>query len=548
MAHVITGIDVGTHSVKFVCIETGFRKAKVQAAFEQLVPTGPEPLEERQSKALVAGIAQISDEMTCYAAIGGERLAVRRLQFPITDVRKVEAIIPFELEGEIVSPLEDVVFDYEFLARLTSAGERESGCRVVAAAAAKADVASALAQLKTAGVQPRSLFAAPLIYRYSEPVAVQLAQPDVVAEPTVATPVVAPAAEGQPPLILLVDVGASRTNLVVLEDGRPVFARTVLRGGNELTQSLSTAFGATWEQSEEAKRTRGAVSHAGFVPKDAIETRMGEVLRGALSPLVRDVRQTLTSYRGTYQREVDRIFVVGGGAGQKGLSESLAEELGLGLTSLEVDRGGVQIDTNGHSLDCRFAMAEALAWGGARGSRHIDLRKGPFAYKASFSVLRQKGAHLAALAAAILVAVIVDGSMSYSKLHKESEKLEHELERATTELFGRPDTDAESVAKLLKRGFREEMPPIPQLTAYDILNEVSRRVPAKDKIKLDILQLDIRPKKIFLKGTIDSVAAVDEMVTALKEIDCFEDIQKGAITEVSGGEKQFTLNIKSKCP
>lgn len=542
MAHVIAGIDVGTHSVKFVCLETGFRKAKVQAAFEAVVPPGPERLEDRQGKALAAGLSKLSNEVTFYTALGGDRLAVRRLQFPILDVRKVEAVIPFELEGEIVSPLEDVVFDYEFLPRVNGAGERESGSRVLAVAALRDDVAAALAMFKLAGAQPRTLFASSLIYRYVEP-----SVPEAVAisaDDTVVAP--APVAELSP-LVLLIDVGAARTNLAVLEAGRPVFARTVLRGGNELTQALSTAFGATLEQAEEAKRSRGAVNHTGFVPKDAIEARMGEVLRGALAPLVRDVRQTLTSYRGQYQREVDRMLLVGGGAAQRGLAEALAEELGLEAVSLEVDRGGVQVDANELPVDGRFALAEAMAWAGARGGRHVDLRKGPFAYKASFSALRQKGMHLAALAAALIVSIVIDGSMAYSKLHKESAKLEKELERATTELFGRADTDAESVAKLLKKGFREEMPPIPKLSAFDILNEVSRRVPAKDKIKLDITQMDIRPKKIFIKGTIDSVAAVDEMVTALKEIDCFEEIQKGAITEVSGGEKQFSLNIKSKC-
>ena len=51
-----------------------------------------------------------------------------------------------------------------------------------------------------------------------------------------------------------------------------------------------------------------------------------------------------------------------------------------------------------------------------------------------------------------------------------------------------------------------------------------------------------------LKGTADTVSAIDDMVGRLREIDCFEDITKGAITEVSGGAKQFTLTIASKCP
>ena len=63
-----------------------------------------------------------------------------------------------------------------------------------------------------------------------------------------------------------------------------------------------------------------------------------------------------------------------------------------------------------------------------------------------------------------------------------------------------------------------------------------------------MLELDIRPKKTFLKGTVDTAAAVDEMAAKLKEIDCFDEVNKGSITEVAGGAKQFTLNIGAKCP
>jgi hypothetical protein len=40
------------------------------------------------------------------------------------------------------------------------------------------------------------------------------------------------------------------------------------------------------------------------------------------------------------------------------------------------------------------------------------------------------------------------------------------------------------------------------------------------------------------------------MVGKLREIECYggEEISKGAISEVSGGLKQFLLNINSKCP
>ena len=42
--------------------------------------------------------------------------------------------------------------------------------------------------------------------------------------------------------------------------------------------------------------------------------------------------------------------------------------------------------------------------------------------------------------------------------------------------------------------------------------------------------------------------ATPQMAAKIKEIDCVEEVSKGAITEVAGGAKQFTLTIGAKCP
>ena len=60
--------------------------------------------------------------------------------------------------------------------------------------------------------------------------------------------------------------------------------------------------------------------------------------------------------------------------------------------------------------------------------------------------------------------------------------------------------------------------------------------------------MEIKPKKTTIKGTVDSAASVDDVVAKLKEIDCFEEISKGPITEASDKAKQFSLSITSKCP
>jgi hypothetical protein len=276
---------------------------------------------------------------------------------------------------------------------------------------------------------------------------------------------------------------------------------------------------------------------------------MDAVLREALAPLLRDIRQTIASFRAREKTPIETVLLTGGSAALVGLEEYLAEELALPVSGYAPESAPRLADPPpGAPGEGRYTLATAIAWAGSRGQKELDLRRGPFQYKASFSLLRQKAAHLGALAAALLICATVDGSMALARLNKQEEALQAQLKVATTELFGEPRMDAKAVSQQLKKQFKDEMAPLPKETAFDLLDEVSRKLPPKEDIKLDVLELDFRPKKAFIRGTVDSAGKVDEMVAALKEMECFEDIKKGSITEVSGGDKNFTLTIDSKCP
>jgi hypothetical protein len=183
-----------------------------------------------------------------------------------------------------------------------------------------------------------------------------------------------------------------------------------------------------------------------------------------------------------------------------------------------------------------------------RGHKQLDLRRGSFQYRVSFSIVRQKAAHLALLVGAVLACAAVDGTIALRRLSSEQQQLKEKLRLATKELFGAPRFDATEVTAALKRSFRDEMAPLPRVTAYDLLDQISRKMPAADQVAIDVQDLDIKTKKTTIKGTVDSAAALDDVVAKLKEIDCFEEINKGPLTEVSGGAKQFSLTINSKCP
>src|SRR5215831_5166855 len=158
MAHTICGIDVGTFSVKFAFLEVGFRTTTLRGLMETTVAGGDAPLLQRQMDAVREGLAQIG-EVTPYLAVGGDQLSVRVLELPFSDSRKIEQVVGYELEGQIVHAIEDVVFDHLVV------GQRPEGATVLAAAARRDDLTTLLAAAEERGIHPRALFAAPLIYR-----------------------------------------------------------------------------------------------------------------------------------------------------------------------------------------------------------------------------------------------------------------------------------------------------------------------------------------------------------------------------------------------
>jgi general secretion pathway protein L len=425
-------------------------------------------------------------------------------------------------------------------------GEAGEGSSVLAVAAKRDEIAAVIAANESKGTHPRALYAAPVIYRTLLPPA-----PPVPVEEGVEPP--------PPPCRVVLDVGHLRTNVCFVRNGETIYARTILRGGQHLTQAIAKAFEADLERAEQAKRSEASLLPVGTAGATPLAAKLDAVLREALTPLVRDLRQTLASFRAAARAEVDGLLVTGGTGRLRGLLPFLEAELGLSAQFLAVrpSLAGTAVGAADDTADFAsatseesesHALAAAIALAASRGSKEIDLRRGPFVYRASFSVLRQRAWHLAGLAAGILFFVGLDVYAKHSSLGEEKKDLDKQLKAATTELFGQPRTDARDIAQLLKKGYREDLAPIPKATAYDLLDQISKHVPSADKVKLDILELDIRPKKTFIKGTVDSAAAVDEMTTKFKDIECFDEISKGAISELSAGGKQFTLNINSRCP
>ena len=111
--------------------------------------------------------------------------------------------------------------------------------------------------------------------------------------------------------------------------GDPVNARTIRRGGEHLTAAIAKAFNADLERAEQAKRSDAFLASPGRPATTPLGVKLDSVLREALAPTIRELRQTLASFRAGNRFDLDTLLVVGGGGRLAGLLPFLEAELGI---------------------------------------------------------------------------------------------------------------------------------------------------------------------------------------------------------------------------
>src|SRR5262249_3309080 len=154
---------------------------------------------------------------------------------------------------------------------------------------------------------------------------------------------------------------------------------------------LAKAYRLPEADAERAKHDNAFAPHSRLPPLDPAQARMAEVIKGALAPLIRELRQTVALARAESGDPLRQIFLCGGGAQLTGLPDHLAEQLEMTVSRVRLEPDGefsaLEPDERAHAV-MPLALGTALA--GAQGRREIDFRRGEFAYKAGFSFLRAK--------------------------------------------------------------------------------------------------------------------------------------------------------------
>jgi general secretion pathway protein L len=294
------GLDVGQTGLKAVRFRRRLSGHETVDYFQHPMPfSRPDDLEPaRRVQSLRSFIWRnglyATDRLV--TAIPCQDLFVRTLSFPFKDSAKLAQVVPFEVENLVPMPLEDLAVGSLVLPPeqpIAGPARDIKGSEVLVTAAPRDKVAEHLRFLAQADVEPSAI------------------NVDAMALFSVTQYLQAEGAS-VPPDLAIIDVGASKTTLCLVQGGRPVMLRTILWGGNHLTHALAVRQACGFADAERHKRTI-AVDH----------------VQGLLEPLVRELRITLQAYQGSERGRPTHSWVCGGGSKLQDVGTYLSRQLGL---------------------------------------------------------------------------------------------------------------------------------------------------------------------------------------------------------------------------
>jgi len=536
----VFAVDLGAWSVKVAIASGGFRQAVIGELIERVVPAGDgEPYEQRAARVLAAIIReQKLEKDTGFLAVGGAEVFVHVLEFGFKSLRRqdLERAVGAELEGIVPVDLDELVYTCEPLPPLVAA-PADPGAPVRGRVAAPTDGmrvltysmrmerARALLELTAAaGSEVRGLLPPAVLARLDRSV------------------------DGAP--VAIVDIGHDHTHVVLSRGGKAIMSRTIGRGGRHVTEAIVKNWRLGFAEAEHAKHTDGFIASSNNAAPSEAWQRVHGVLVGEVGPWTRELRQTLAAARAKTGVAAARVVLVGGGSRLRGIAGFVSDELQLPVSTLPPSEAAAFLAprlVDGGVLD-GGALAIATALDGMTGRPAFDLRQGPLAFKVDMTFVRTKALHLAIAGLVVLAFAGTSAWASMRQLRKAEKTLTTRVAVESAEVFdGKPKTVKELLALTGGASLATDSP-MPKMSAYDLLMEINRKLPERDKVTLNVTMIDIKDNKVNLEGSTKTPEEIDQLETALQSIECIkEKIVRGTTKTGKDGEKQFSFSMRTEC-
>ncbi len=119
--------------------------------------------------------------------------------------------------------------------------------------------------------------------------------------------------------ILIMDFGASKTKLSIIEAGIVRVFHVVNRGSNDISKNISQSLDIPFIEAEKLKRNSGLL--------DSNNKEVKDIVRLSVDYIFSDTKSVVFAYEKKYNKSVSKVILTGGGSLLKGLLEQTKETL-----------------------------------------------------------------------------------------------------------------------------------------------------------------------------------------------------------------------------
>ena len=332
----LVGLDIGSSAVKAVELKPAGKAYKVSAFGSEVVP--PDSIVDgaiidgsvvaEAIRRLFAGLGIKTKDVA--ASLSGNAVIVKKITLPVMTESELAESIYWEAEQYIPFDIQDVNLDYQILDRGTEGGKGTMDVLLVAAKKEKiADYTGVIAQAgRSAVVVDVDAFALQNAYEVNYGI-----EPGAV--------------------VVLLNAGASATNINILNGDQSVFTRDISLGGNAYTEALQKELNLPFDLADQLKR---GIAVDGVTFDDA-----RPVLRAVSENVMLEIQKTFDFFKATASSDrIDRIMLSGGASRAEGFNEMLSDRFEAPIEALDPFKR-VSFDTKKFQVESAADVAPTAA-------------------------------------------------------------------------------------------------------------------------------------------------------------------------------------------
>ncbi len=327
----VIGLDVGSYSVKAVALQANKDRITLQGFASARI----DKQEIGEVVKAVMGQLGLKTRRLC-SAVSGRSVIVRQVETPRLEGPALQQHIAHEADKYIPFGSEEVIIDAQPLP--DADGKKPENLSVMLVAVRRSFVSEHLAQLRLGGVEPEivdvDVFALANCYEVLGPPAPPEAEKKATA---------------------LIDIGAAKSNIAIVQGNRLLFTREVYLAGNEISEAVGRSMSAEADDVDRLKLS----------PGEMIDQLL-DAAQPAFEDLANEIRLSFDYVEGQFDCEVSSVVLSGGSAQLPNAASILGNLLGrpvhvfdplagLDLVPSRYDIHG--LDANSPSLSVALGLA-----------------------------------------------------------------------------------------------------------------------------------------------------------------------------------------------